>query len=358
MALPLPARGALLDPWRPGLLDIHHIATGRGDATLIVSPAGRLALIDAGAVIRDDPALVAAVPDATRTPGAWIADYIARRMRETGARGLDTIAVTHFHDDHVAGVPDVVARVPVARLLDRSWPVYGYPPFEGSAPKAYADFAKDWAARGGSLDRLKVGATGQILPDEALHDFSIRTVAAGGRIWTGAGDATRDVFPPQDTLTPADWPNENACSAAFLVRYGRFRYFHGGDLTDWADAGTRPWMNALTPAAQACGAVDVSVAPHHGMFDALAPDTIRALQPKVWIISAWHAAHPSIDTLERMLHPRLYPGPRQIYTTALHPAADLAMRRLTARVDPARGHVIVRVKPQGSSSVKVVAANG
>lgn len=274
-------------------------------------------------------------------------------MREVGASQVDAIALTHFHDDHIAGVQDVTARIHVARLLDRSWPDYGRPPFEGSSPAAYAVLARKWAADGKAIERLTVGKTGQVLRNEVEDSFSIRTVAAGGRVWTGTGDNVRDFFPPREALAATDLPNENSCSAAFLIRYGRFSYFHGGDLTDWADAGTRPWMNALKPVARACGPVDVAVAPHHGMFDALSSDTVRALRPRAWIISAWHAAHPSIDTLERMFHPRLYPGARRVYATALHPAANLAMRRLTSRIEPQRGHVVVRVSPDGAFSVKV-----
>lgn len=333
------------------MLEIHHIATGRGDATLAISPSGRLALIDAGAVMREDPAFVAATPNASRSPGAWIAEYVEARLRGTGGKGLDAIALTHFHDDHVGGVPEVVARVPVTRLLDRSWPDYDYPPFEGVVAREYAEFAREWAGTGREVARLVVGTTGQVLADE--DQFAIRTVAASGRVWTGGGSASRDVFPAKEKLSPGDWPSENSCSAALLISYGKFRYFNGGDLTDWADAGTRPWMNALTAAARACGPVSVAVAPHHGMFDALAPDTVRALRPKAWIISAWHAAHPSIDTLERMLHPRLYPGPRRVYTTALHPAAALAMRRLISRIAPERGHVIVRASSNGDFTIAV-----
>jgi len=352
----VPLRGAATDPlspWQPGLLDIHHIATGRGDATLIVAPSGAMALIDAGAVMRDDPALVAPNLEGASTPGIAIANYVARTMRQTRRSGLDAVALSHLHDDHVTGLADVAARVPITSLLDRTWPDYGYPPFEGLAGSAYAAFARDWAARGKRIARLEVGTTGQLLADKA--GFAVRTVAASGRVWTGTGDAARKVFPLRDTLPRDDWPNENACSAAFLISYGAFRYFHGGDLSDWADAGTRPWMNALSPAAKACGRVDVAVAPHHGMFDALSSETVRALRPKTWIISAWHAAHPSIDTLERMNSARLYPGPRDIYATALHPAADLAMSRLTRRFRSRRGHVVVRVSRGGDYEVFVTA---
>jgi hypothetical protein len=42
VAAPQPAR---LPPWTPGQLDIHHIATGRGNATLVIMPDGTSLLL-------------------------------------------------------------------------------------------------------------------------------------------------------------------------------------------------------------------------------------------------------------------------------------------------------------------------
>ena len=47
--------GQPLRPWRPGMLDIHHISTGRGDSTLIVGPDGSTVMIDAGASLTPSP---------------------------------------------------------------------------------------------------------------------------------------------------------------------------------------------------------------------------------------------------------------------------------------------------------------
>jgi hypothetical protein len=132
-----------------------------------------------------------------------------------------------------------------------------------------------------------------------------------------------------------------------LLRYGPFRYFAGSDLTDWADAGTRPWMNALLPAARAAGPVHVATLAHHGMFDGSSAATLQALAARDWVCSVWHAAHPSIDVLERALNPRLYPGSRDIYATAIHPAAELAMHRLIARLASTDGHIVCRVDDGG-----------
>ena len=48
--------GSALPPWREGYLDLHHINTGRGNATLVMMPDGTSLLIDAGAATGRGPA--------------------------------------------------------------------------------------------------------------------------------------------------------------------------------------------------------------------------------------------------------------------------------------------------------------
>lgn len=344
-ALALPVRAEEKPGWRPGTLEIHHIATGRGDATLIVAPSGHMALIDVGDV-RSTPAMVAPQPDALRSAGQHVAAYVKRRLAETGRRSLDALVISHFHDDHIGGVGDLLAELDVAIVWDRAWPDYGYPPFEGTAGPAYAALMHERTRQGGAVRRLTVGAYDQILP--GADGMTIRTVAAGGVVWTGQDRSARTLFPAADQLAPEDYPNENACSAAFLVSMNSFRAFLGGDLTDWADAGTRPWMNALTAAARASGPVHVSTLPHHGMFDGSSTDTLRHLRARDWVISGWHASHPSIETLERVFNARLYPGPRDVWMTAVHPAVDLSMARLTKRFASRSGTVVTQVAENGA----------
>lgn len=149
----------------------------------------------------------------------------------------------------------------------------------------------------------------------------------------------------------------NAGSIALRLRFGAFGYFCGGDLTDWADAGTRSWMDALTPTAEAAGAVDVAVVPHHGLFDAAGSAMVHALAAQVWVISAWHASHPSITTLERLLNERLFSGPRTIYAAGLSAAAELTQGRLIRKLTGREGHVVVRVDADGRAYRTVVTSN-
>jgi beta-lactamase superfamily II metal-dependent hydrolase len=369
--------GRHLIRWRPGLLDIHHIATGRGDSTLIVAPDGTTILIDAGATMKPDAALLDARPDPSRRPGEWIARYVKRRLADTSRPALDTLLVTHLHPDHIGaigdntplaasgqyrltGVTDVAAVLPVRRVIDSDFPDYGFPPFEDTpASENYVAFVRDRVRRGASVERFNVGSSAQIRLDHGASGipFEVRNLAAKGVVWSGHEQETIDHFPLRDQLAAKDLPNVNAGSIALRLSFGSFGYFCGGDLTDWADAGARPWMDALTPAAEAAGRVDVAVAPHHGLFDASGSAMVRALAARVWVISAWHASHPSITTLERLFNERLFAGPRSVYTTGLSPAADLTQGRLTRKLASREGHVVIRVAADGKSYRVVVTSN-
>lgn len=361
--------GEPLSPWRRGTLDIHHLSTGRGDATLIVGPDGTTILIDAGAASRIDAATLPARPNGDRRPGEWIARYILRRLAETGGDRLDTLLVTHLHPDHtggvgpdsplepgglyrLTGVSDIAAAMPIGRIIDPDFPDYGYPPFEDAvSARNYVAFIQAHTARGHRVERFRVGSAAQIALEGlgVRPEFQVRNIASRGLVWTGSGEGTRAVFPPQSDLSPANYPGENASSAAIRLQFGAFRYFAAGDLTDWAHGGASPWLDALTPAATITGPVDVAVVPHHGLFDASGAAAIAALAARVWVISAWHASHPSPSTLERLFELRLYSGPRSVYATDLSPAQDLIASRLTTRLAARQGHTIIRVDDHGAS---------
>jgi len=84
---------------------------------------------------------------------------------------------------------------------------------------------------------------------------------------------------------------------------------------------------------------------------------VRALAARVWVISAWHASHPSITTLERLLNERLFSGPRTIHATGLSAAAELTAGRLTRKLASREGHVVIRVDADGRAYRTVVTSN-
>ena len=69
-----------LPEWQEGYMDIHTIATGRGDATFIVMPDGTTLMIDAGdnGKLKDPQH-----PDTTKRAGEWQAIYMKKVTRRS-----------------------------------------------------------------------------------------------------------------------------------------------------------------------------------------------------------------------------------------------------------------------------------
>jgi beta-lactamase superfamily II metal-dependent hydrolase len=356
--------------WTRGGLEIHHISTGRGNATLCVFPDGSTLLIDAGAV-GGDPALLAPLrPDGSRRPGEWIGRYVQRRLAETGGDAIDAALLTHFHPDHMgdatgappsrfgayrlSGVTDVAELVPIRRMVDRGYPSYDYPqPRSDATLDNYRAFVAA-APRGMKTERFAVGSRTQLRRpgSEAAYPGSVvQNVAANGLVWNGRDGSVGAHFPPVARTPRGDLPDENMCSCAVRLQCGPFAYFAGGDLT-WTTAdGELPWRDIETPVARAAGHVDVAAVDHHGYYDGGGAGFVRALRPRVFVLQAWHATHPALSTLDRLYSTRLLSGERDVFATAIVGASAAVNERLIGRLRASAGHVVVRVPPEGKSYV-------
>lgn len=184
-----------------------------------------------------------------------------------------------------------------------------------------------------------------------------RNLAVNGEVWIGVDEQVRSIFPSMAGLAAQDVPEENVRSAAIRLSYGDFDYSTAGDLTNSTFDGALPWRDIETAAARTSGPVEVAVTPHHGMFDATGANMARTLSPRIWVIPAWHAAHPSLSTLDRLFNPRLYPGPRDVFATGLDQATAAASPWLMGRLASRNGHVVVRVAPGGRTYRIVVTDN-
>src|SRR4051812_45517988 len=81
---------------------IYSIDVEGGQATLLVAPSGASMLVDTG------------------WPGGngRDAERIQAAMKDAGLTQIDKVLITHFHTDHVGGVPELVKRVKVGEFLD------------------------------------------------------------------------------------------------------------------------------------------------------------------------------------------------------------------------------------------------
>jgi beta-lactamase superfamily II metal-dependent hydrolase len=354
-AVPIQAQpvGTPLAPWQPGTLDIHIINTGRGDAALLVLPDGTTLQFDAGdgGAPLGSPRGVPVRPDASRTPGEWIARYVTRVLTPFRPPALDYALVSHLHDDHMGAFAALARHVPIRKILDRGWPEYGSAGIVAPLGAAeYLAFVRSDAAR---MERFEAGRDDQITllrSPAAYPGVRVRNTAVNGEVWTGVGNATRSRFPDNWQALPThDRPTENESSLGIRVSYGAFDFYTGGDIPGRARPGTSEWHDVETPVAQAVGAVEVAAVNHHGNRDSTNAFFVSTLQPRIWLLQVWSSDHPGHDVLDRMFSRLLYPGDRDVLATSVSPANRIVIGPLLDRLASASGHIVIRVESGGAT---------
>jgi competence protein ComEC len=214
-------------------LRIRFLDVGQGDAILLEPGDAPPVLVDAGAADAE----------------------VAWQLAASGIERLAALVVTHRESDHAGGVPSVLARVDVDRVvfarLDRAT--------LSSAIAAGAD-----ATRVSAGDRLHIGR----LRLDVLWPSAERLAAARAAAGPLAGD-----------------PNEN--SLVMRARWGRFDALLTGD----AEAEVAP----VHP-----GPVELLKVAHHGSEDAGLASLLDRIRPRVAVISVGSEntyGHPDLATL-------------------------------------------------------------
>jgi beta-lactamase superfamily II metal-dependent hydrolase len=244
VALPLTALAQ-----EPANLDIYWIDVEGGAATLVVTPARESVLMDTGWPRTD-------ARDALRIQAA---------MNDAGIDRIDYLLISHFHGDHVGGLPALAERVPIGAIVD------------------HGDSVELGTARGQALwdeyiglaaDRRRSVAPGDKLPLERLE----LTFVASHRELV-------DTLEPQmpnplcDGVAPPD-PDmgENGHSLGYLLSLGAFQFLNLGDLTPDRE-------HALACPENRLGVVDLWQVPHHGGYGAIRPELAGVLQPTVAVVN-------------------------------------------------------------------------
>lgn len=251
-------------------LQIYFIDVAGGQSTLIVTPRRETLLVDAGFAGEGGITSVPGEAASARHPGRIVA-----AMRDAGVTRIDYLVVTHFHRDHIGGIPELAQLVPIGTFID-----YGaaYPPAQRARndtdAQDVAAFDRYVAVR--SRHRHIVPRPGDQLPLKGVD----ATVVSADRATlpqplSGAGQPNAACRPAATATYAGD---ENPRSTGFVLQHGRFRFLDVGDLT------AQPLFDLVCPLDR-IGPVDVYLVAHHGNTGAAEPATLAAWQPRVTIVN-------------------------------------------------------------------------
>jgi competence protein ComEC len=258
---------------------IYFIDVEGGQSTLLVSPTGKSLLVDTGWPGSD-------ARDAVRIQAA---------MADAGISKLDYVLITHFHVDHVGGVPNLVQRVKVGEFLD-----HGVNREDSDITRH--DYAAYIKAIGNTPRRI-------VHPGDTVDIPGLTTI-----VLTADGEhisAVPGVTPEPNPYCASEphWDldsTENPRSAGILVRFGKFRFLDLGDLTKAKEI-------PLVCPNNLIGHVDLYLINHHGMNLSNSRAFVDAIHPRVAIMNngahkagspeAWQTVHesPGLEDLY-MLH--------------------------------------------------------
>jgi len=247
-------------------LSIYFIDVEGGQSTLIVTPQGESLLVDAGYAGNGGPDAKAGDPALARD-----ANRIVAAAHDAGIDRIDYLLVTHFHADHIGGVPELAKLLPIQTFID-----HGTVPdvAEKNVKGTLAVFAAYAAVRSGG--KHIEPQPGDRLP---LSGVNAVVVSSAGKTIAKPLPA---IMPSKDKCpaagNPAQEPNENPRSTGFRLQYGKFTFLDIGDLSG-------PPLFALACPQNLVGPVDVYLVAHHGGRDAAEPATLSAFRPRVAILN-------------------------------------------------------------------------
>ena len=340
--------------WNPGELDIHFIHTGTSENTFLIFPDGTTMLLDCGHVKVRRPGYAEALPprpSGDRRAGEWVRRYIERLIPQ---REIDYLMVSHWHSDHIAGIPDVAEGFRFLNFFDHQYPDVGK--YRRDVDAEDFDVLQRWipSAVAGGMRRepFKVGASGQI---RLLHDegsryskmFEVRNLAANGVVWDG-GKGVRDIIGEHVKRTGEKRIHENSLSSAIRIRYGDFTYFTGGDIEGTFTGADGRKVSYEAAVGEVAGRVEVCKTNHHAYYKSMCADFVRHVRPKLYLSSTWSPNQINDETLANMTSRELYPGGRTIAFGQVPAFKRLAYADRGFLRDAApEGHAVVKVAPGG-----------
>jgi beta-lactamase superfamily II metal-dependent hydrolase len=233
-------------------LDIYAIDTEGGGSTLFVTPTGQSLLIDTG------------------SPGERDHTRIMEVLKAANVTRLDYMLSSHYHVDHVGGLAQLAAAMPIGMYVDHGPTV--------EEREQVANFQATYA-------ELKAKAKSMVVkPGDRLPITGVewRIVTSAGKAITapisgapGAGRPNAACVNSEPRDNPRD--PENGQSVGSHITFGQFRTIMLGDLL---------WNNELDLMCpqNRMGTIDLYLVSHHGTDPSGSPALVHGIAPRVAVM--------------------------------------------------------------------------
>ncbi len=231
-------------------LEIFFVDVEGGQSTLFVTPAGQSLLIDTGwgyNAFRD-------------------ADRIAAAAKLAKIKKIDYVLITHYHSDHVGGVPQLIQKIPVGTFIDHG------PNRENS--KQTATLYSEYQAATSNANHI-TAKPGEQIP---IKGMDVVLVSADGNVISQSLPGAGQPNPFCSGVQPkAVDTSENARSVGSVITFGSLRIVDLGDLT-WNKE-----LDLMCPDNK-LGHADIFVVSHHGLDQSNSPALVHGLAPRVAVM--------------------------------------------------------------------------
>jgi beta-lactamase superfamily II metal-dependent hydrolase len=231
-----------------GKLQIIHLDANQGDAAVIITPGGQVALVDEGTNF---------------TVGSSTASCakVLAQLQDLGVTHVDLHFASHYHADHI-GCLTSLNGITVDQGWDRA---------QSYSSGTYTSYVSYLTGKRFTLTKGRVFT----LDSLSAHPVTITCVALSG-----------------DGISTSD---ENAKSVVLKVSYGEFDEVLGGDLN--GNTGVEAKVGPQV------GHVEVYKVHHHGSATSSYDEWLNATTPKVGVVSVGTGntyGHPTVAALTRL----------------------------------------------------------
>ena len=262
-----------------GEMKVVMLDVGQGDSILVVSPAGKAALVDAG-----EPG-----------DGKKILEALARH----GVKQIDLLIATHAHADHIGAADEIIRATNVGEVWHSGVP---------NTTKNFEDFLKAVDEKGLGLVRVEPGR---------LYDL-------GGGAVIKVLAPVQPLFTKEQVGSRGNEPNANSIVAR--LDYGQFSMLLTGDAESLTEE--RLMREGANIKAR------VLKVGHHGSRYATSPEFIKEGGFEYALISCGEKneyGHPNQDVLKRLRDANV-----KVFRTDLHGEIVITTRGESSQIKPER----------------------